>query len=84
MTEVSNAGSTQNSSVYKPDQFHPAFEWLQSEHIPSINIVMEKYVHRETGALHYHLASDNTENVFLVAFRTVPMDSTGTHCAVWQ
>ncbi len=77
MTEVSNAGSTQNSSVYKPDQFHPAFEWLQSEHIPSINIVMEKYVHRETGALHYHLASDNTENVFLVAFRTVPMDSTG-------
>ena len=27
--------------------------------------------------MHYHLASDNPENVFLVAFRTVPMDSTG-------
>ncbi|NKB31624.1 MAG: peptidase M16 [Pseudomonadales bacterium] len=77
MTDVSSAEPTQNSSVYKPDQFHPAFEWLESEHIPSLNIVMDKYVHRETGALHYHLASDNTENVFLVAFRTVPMDSTG-------
>jgi len=77
MTDVSNANPTQISSVCKPDQFHPAFEWLQSEHIATLNIIMEKYVHRETNALHYHLSSANTENVFLVAFRTVPMDSTG-------
>ena len=77
MTEVSTIKSTQNSSVSQPDKFHPAFEWQQSEHIPSLNIVMEKYIHRVTGALHYHLASENEENVFLVAFRTVPMDSTG-------
>ena len=38
---------------------------------------MEKYIHIKTGALHFHLSSQNTENVFLVAFRTVPMDSTG-------
>ncbi|MFM1896978.1 MAG: hypothetical protein RLZZ385_2052 [Pseudomonadota bacterium] len=56
---------------------HPAFEWLRSEEIPSLNIVMEEYRHRETGASHYHLSSDNEENVFLVALRTVPMDSTG-------
>ena len=77
MTEVSNDKPTQNSSACKPNQFHPAFEWLQSEHIASLNIVMEKYAHRETDALHYHLSSNNIENVFLVAFRTVPMDSTG-------
>ena len=77
MTDVSDTNPTQNSSVCRPDQFHPAFEWLQSEHIVSLNIIMEKYVHRETNALHYHLSSANTENVFLVAFRTVPMDSTG-------
>ena len=77
MTEVSNDKPTQNSSACKPNQFHPAFKWLQSEHIASLNIVMEKYVHRETDALHYHLSSNNIENVFLVAFRTVPMDSTG-------
>ena len=56
---------------------HPAFEWLRSEAIPSLNLVMEEYRHRETGASHYHLSSDNEENVFLVALRTVPMDSTG-------
>ena len=77
MTEVSTVNTTQNPSVNQPKQFHPAFEWKHSEHIPSLNIVMEKYIHRETGALHYHLASENSENVFLVAFRTVPMDSTG-------
>ena len=38
---------------------------------------MEEYEHRATGAMHYHLNCDNPENVFLVAFRTVPMDSTG-------
>ena len=38
---------------------------------------MEEYEHKVTCAKHYHLASDNTENVFLVAFRTVPEDSTG-------
>jgi Zn-dependent M16 (insulinase) family peptidase len=57
--------------------FHPAFSLLEETHISSLNLNIEKYEHKETGALHYHLASENEENVFLVAFRTVPMDSTG-------
>jgi len=56
---------------------HPAFEPVRAEHIESLNLRVEQYQHRETGALHYHLASDNSENVFLVALRTVPQDSTG-------
>ena len=56
---------------------HPAFEFIRSEKIPSLNLTMEEYRHRETAAMHYHLNCDNPENVFLVAFRTVPMDSTG-------
>ena len=58
-------------------QSHPAFQWLRSQHIPTLNITVEEYEHRATGAKHYHLAADNTENVFLVALRTVPTDSTG-------
>jgi len=53
------------------------FEWLRSEEIESLNVTVEEYRHSVTGALHYHIASDNPENVFLVALRTVPMDSTG-------
>ncbi len=60
-----------------PANIHPEFEWLRSEVIHSLNLTVEEYRHRKTGASHYHLAAENTENVFLVALRTVPMDSTG-------
>lgn len=56
---------------------HPAFEWLRSQPLESLDITVEEYRHRVTGAAHYHLAADYDENVFLVALRTVPMDSTG-------
>lgn len=56
---------------------HPCFEKKRSESIESLNITIEEYQHKKTGALHYHLASEQDENVFLVAFRTMPMDSTG-------
>lgn len=58
-------------------QAHPAFEFLRSERIESLNIEVAEYRHRKTGAQHVHITADNTENVFLVALRTVPKDSTG-------
>lgn len=56
---------------------HPAFELLREQQIPSLKVQYQEYRHRQTGAQHIHLAADNKENVFLVALRTVPMDSTG-------
>ena len=56
---------------------HPAFRWVCSERIDSLNLTLHEFQHIKTGALHYHMEAENTENVFLVAFRTVPMDSTG-------
>ncbi len=56
---------------------HPAFQHLRSQSVDSLNLTVEEYEHRETGAKHYHLSSHNSENVFLVALRTVPTDSTG-------
>jgi hypothetical protein len=61
----------------KPAQIHPAYDWLRSQRIDSLNIVVEEYRHKKTAAPHYHLVADNAENVFMVALRTVPMDSTG-------
>lgn len=65
-----------NSAVNLP-VVHPAFELLETRPLPALKAVMTAYRHRKTSALHYHLASDNDENVFVVAFRTQPMDSTG-------
>lgn len=56
---------------------HPAFEFIRSQTIDALKIRVEEYRHKATGAQHIHLAADNQENVFLVALRTVPHDSTG-------
>ena len=73
-TQAAQATKTENSDVAN---CHPAFEWLRSEKIDSLNIQVQEYRHKTTGAMHYHIDTDNDENVFLVGFRTVPMDSTG-------
>lgn len=56
---------------------HPAFQFIRTETIESLGIEVAEYEHKVTGAKHYHIAADNAENVFLVALRTVPTDSTG-------
>ena len=56
---------------------HPSFEKLSHRRIESLDIDVTEYRHSKTGTPHYHLATDNPENVFLVGLRTVPTDSTG-------
>ncbi len=54
-----------------------SFTQLKSTYIDSLNVTLEEYVHNETQAKHFHIASDDTNNTFLVGFLTVPQDSTG-------
>ncbi len=54
-----------------------SFELVSNEEIAALGIDITEYRHRKTGASHYHISSDNPENVFMVALRTVPEDSTG-------
>jgi presequence protease len=56
---------------------NPAFELRRHTNIPSLKLVLEEYQHCATGARHLHLAADDNNNVFMVSFLTVPMDSTG-------
>ena len=56
---------------------HPAFEFLGKSTIPSLNLTVEQYSHRHTKARHFHMQSKDGNNAFLVAFPTVPQDSTG-------
>lgn len=55
----------------------PAFRHVGSTRVESLNIEIQHYEHLATGAVHYHLATDHDEKVFLVALRTMPHDSTG-------
>lgn len=56
---------------------HSSFEYRESAHIKSLDIHVNEFRHKVTGTPHFHLATDNTENVFLVGLRTIPTDSTG-------
>lgn len=59
------------------NEAHPAFKQISSEYIEALSTTCIEYEHIETGAKHYHLQANNKENVFLVALKTVPTDSTG-------
>lgn len=56
---------------------HPAFELARKVTIESLGIEVQEYLHLATGARHLHMATDSDENVFMVALKTVPEDSTG-------
>ncbi|ELU02149.1 hypothetical protein CAPTEDRAFT_179632 [Capitella teleta] len=45
--------------------------------VPELHLTAVKLQHDATGAEHLHVARDDSNNVFSVAFRTTPMDSTG-------
>ena len=53
------------------------FQLLNKQKIESLSLEYQEYRHKNTGAKHIHLAADSKENVFMVAFRTIPEDSTG-------
>lgn len=73
----SKASSTTKQAKATTPIPHPAFTLIRSEQIDSLNVCVTEYTHPATGAKHIHIASDNSENVFLVALRTIPTDSRG-------
>jgi len=50
---------------------------LRMEALKEIRCVFYELEHEPTGARHIHIASEDRENTFGVAFKTVPEDSTG-------
>ena len=53
------------------------FKLIRKQKIDSLNLEAQEYVHDDTGARHFHLASEDSNNVFMIGFATVPQDSTG-------
>ena len=53
------------------------FKLEEKKFIPLLNLEAQVFTENEFNCQHIHLASESTENVFMVAFRTVPQDSKG-------
>ena len=59
------------------NNIHSEFDLIRTQAIEALNVTVEEYEHRLTGARHLHFATRNSENVFLVGLKTVPFDNTG-------
>ena len=53
------------------------FELKESKKIKLLDVNAQVYKHSKFNTQHIHLDADNDEKVFMVAFRTIPEDSTG-------
>ena len=53
------------------------FKLEEKKFIPLLNLEAQIFSENEFNCQHIHLASESSENVFMVAFRTVPQDSKG-------
>ena len=77
MTTNTTATNAPQPLTTTHSNIHPAFELLRQHEITALATRIYEFRHKVTGAIHYHLANHNDENVFMVAFRTQPMDSKG-------
>lgn len=77
MPDANGAQMLIMSSLPEALHAHAAFECVRAQALPHLQATFVEYRHRVTGARHIHLAADNPENVFLVAFKTMPEDSRG-------
>jgi len=53
------------------------FRLQRAERVGALNVEFREFRHEPTGARHIHIAAEDSNNTFVVAFRTVPEDSSG-------
>ncbi|MDY0361245.1 MAG: insulinase family protein [Desulforegulaceae bacterium] len=68
---------TNNLKEYKEGDVISGYRLLRKKKLELIKADYFEFIHEKTGARHIHIKSSDSENVFGVAFRTVPSDSTG-------
>ncbi|UNU74062.1 insulinase family protein [Moraxella nasovis] len=56
---------------------HDSFAHIATHRLDALDIDVIIAKHKATGALHYHLATDNDENALMIGFATQPMTSRG-------
>lgn len=74
-TDVNNKGSL--SSAFKVGEMIEGYVVKRAEELPHIKGIYYSLEDPGTGARHIHIACEDKENTFGVAFRTIPRNSTG-------
>ncbi|XP_033114780.1 presequence protease, mitochondrial-like [Anneissia japonica] len=72
-----SVSALQRVESYKPGECIHGFTVEKIVNVPELYLSAVKLSHDATGAQYLHVAREDSNNVFSVAFRTTPMDSTG-------
>ena len=76
MKSMNTSIDTHNPDLNEGDNIH-GYRILRVCSLDQINSIFYELEHEKTKARHVHISTDDTENTFSVAFKTVPEDSTG-------
>ena len=63
--------------IRNDELFEVEAELIDTKKVDLLNLNANLYQHSKFKTKHLHLESENSEKVFMVAFRTIPEDSTG-------
>ena len=72
------ASITDLSRYPSPGEKLHGFTLKRTKHVPELELTALQLEHDQTGAEYLHVARDDSNNVFSVAFKTNPMDAMGT------
>lgn len=71
------ASVTDLSSLPKPGTQLHGFTLERTKHVPELELSALHFKHDKTGADYLHVAREDQNNVFSIAFKTNPPDATG-------
>jgi len=71
------ASVTDLSNLPKPGTHLHGFHLERAKHVPELELSALHFKHEKTGADYLHIAREDTNNVFSIAFKTNPPDATG-------
>lgn len=63
--------------MFSPVVTQGGFKFIEQYPIEVLGVQVQYFEHQKTGAKHYHFACDDHNKTFMVALRTLPMNSTG-------
>ncbi|KAJ3327855.1 Presequence protease, mitochondrial [Blyttiomyces sp. JEL0837] len=63
-------------TIRKGGVFH-GFKVLKVKDVPDFNLTAVQLCHEKTGANYLHVYKEDSNNLFMIAFKTAPQDSTG-------
>lgn len=73
---LKRGGERVKLNIEVSDSIH-GYKVIQKVYIKERNLMVYELLHESTGGRHIHIECDDTENLFYISFKTIPLDNKG-------